>query len=67
MLGKIMLRKRYIIECINEFLKNKANLVHSQHNSIHNFIMNVYSILATYFFCKNMHEVQPVFLEDQGV
>ena len=28
MWDKIMLRKRYIIECINELLKNKANLVH---------------------------------------
>ena len=27
---KIMMRKRYIIECINELLKNKANLVHSR-------------------------------------
>ena len=40
MWDKIMLRKRYIFECINELLKNKANLVHSRHRSIHNFIMN---------------------------
>ena len=31
MWDKIMLRKRYVIECINELLKNKANLVHSRH------------------------------------
>ncbi|MDY4218546.1 MAG: transposase, partial [Prevotella sp.] len=29
MWDKIMLRKRYIIECINELLKNKANLAYS--------------------------------------
>ena len=29
MWDKIMLRKHYIIKCINELLKNKANLVHS--------------------------------------
>ena len=40
MWDKIMLRKRYIIACINELLKNKANLVHSRRRSIHNFIMN---------------------------
>ncbi|WP_315276190.1 transposase [Prevotella histicola] len=34
MWDKIMLRKRYIIECINELLKDKANLVHSRHRSI---------------------------------
>ena len=38
---KMMLRKRYIIECINELLKNKANLVHSRHRSVHNFLMNL--------------------------
>ena len=44
MWDKIMLRKRYIIECINELLKNKANLVHSRHRLIHNFIMNLCSL-----------------------
>ena len=50
MWDKIMLRKRYIIECINELLKNKANLAHSQHRSIHNFIMNLCSALTAYCF-----------------
>ena len=36
MWDKIMLRKRYIIECINDMLKNKADIVHSRHRSIHN-------------------------------
>lgn len=44
MWDKIMLRKRYIIECMNELLKNNANFVHLRHRSIHNFIMNS-------FFC----------------
>ncbi len=47
---KIMMRKRYIIECINELLKNKANLVHSRHQSIHNFSMNLCSALMAYCF-----------------
>ena len=46
MWDKMMLRKRYIIEYINELLKNKANLVHSRHRSIHNFIMNLCSALT---------------------
>ena len=50
MWDKIMLRKRYIIECINGLLKNKANLVHSRHRSIHNFIMNLCSALTAYCF-----------------
>ena len=48
MWNKIILRKRYIIECINELLKNKANLVHSRYRSIHNFIMNLCSALKAY-------------------
>ena len=47
---KLMLRKRYIIECINELLKNKANLVHSRHRSVHNFLMNLCAALAAYCF-----------------
>ena len=50
---KMMLRKRYIIECINELLKNKANLVHSRHRSVHNFLMNLCAALAAYCFFEN--------------
>ena len=63
MWDKIMLRKRYIIECINELLKNKANLVHSRHRSIHNFIMNLCSALTAYSFFENKPEALPVYVE----
>ena len=45
-----MLRKRYIIECINELLKNKANLIHSRHRSVHNFLMSLCAAWAAYCF-----------------
>lgn len=63
MWNKIMLRKRYIIECINELLKNKANMVHSRHRSIHNFIMNICSALTAYCFFENKPEALPVHVE----
>ena len=63
MWDKIMLRKRYIIECINELLKNKANLVHSRHRSIHNFIMNRCSALIAYCFFDNKPKALPVYIE----
>ena len=63
MWDKIMLRKRYIIECINELLKNKANLVHSRHRSIYNFIMNLCSALTAYCFFDNKPEALPVYVE----
>ena len=59
----IMLRKRYIIKCINELLKKKANLVHSRHQSIHNFIMNLCSALTAYCFYENKHKALPVYME----
>lgn len=63
MWDKILLRKRYIIECINELLKNKANLVHSRHRSIHNFMMNLCSALTAYCFFENKPEALPVHIE----
>ena len=62
---KIMLRKRYIIECINELLKNMANLVHSRHRPTHNFIMHLCSALATYCFFENKPDILPVAIEDK--
>lgn len=47
---KIMLRKRCIIETINDLLKNKAQLVHSRHRSVSNFLVNLVSALAAYCF-----------------
>ena len=48
---------------INELLKNKANLVHSRHRSIHNFIMNLCSALTAYCFFDNKPEALPVYVE----
>lgn len=53
---KIMLRRRCIIETINDLLKNKAQIVHSRHRSINNFIMNLISALASYCFFDNKPE-----------
>lgn len=63
MWDKIMLRKRCIIECINDLLKNKANLVHSRHRSIHNFIMNLCGALTAYSFFDNKPQALPVHIE----
>ena len=50
---KVMLRKRYVIETINDLLKNTADLVHSRHRSIHNFLMNLISAMGAYCFFDN--------------
>lgn len=53
---KIMLRKRYVIECINHLLKDKGNLVHSRHRAVNNFIMNLIAALGAYCFFDNKPE-----------
>ena len=52
----MMLRKRYIIETINDMLKNTAQVVHSRHRSVSNFIMNLISALGAYCFFDNKPE-----------
>lgn len=53
MWDKIMLRKRCSIETINDMLKNTAQLVHSRHRSVNNFIMSMIAALAAYCFFDN--------------
>lgn len=50
---RMVLRKRYIIETINDMLKNKAQIAHSRHRSVSNFIMNLISALGAYCFFDN--------------
>ncbi len=47
---KILLRKRSVIETINVELENVAQLVHSRHRSVFNFVMNLLSVLVAYSF-----------------
>jgi hypothetical protein len=47
---RIMLRKRSVIETINDELKNICEVEHTRHRSMHNFVMNLISALAAYCF-----------------
>jgi hypothetical protein len=47
---RIMLRKRSVIETINDELKNICDVEHSRHRSLHNFIMNLIAALGAYSF-----------------
>ena len=47
---RIMLRKRSVIESVNDMLKNVAQIAHSRHRSVHNFIMNLLAAMAAYSF-----------------
>jgi Transposase DDE domain len=47
---KILLRKRAIIESVNDELKNICQLQHTRHRSINGFLFNIMSVLAAYSF-----------------
>ncbi len=47
---KILLRKRSVIETINDQLKNICNIEHSRHRSFHNLINNLLAGIAAYSF-----------------
>ena len=45
---KILLRKRSVIESVNDELKNMAQVEHSRHRSVANFLTNTFAALAAY-------------------
>jgi len=47
---KILLRKRAIIECVNDFLKNICQIEHTRHRSAANFIVNLIAGMTAYSF-----------------
>lgn len=50
MSDKLLLRKRYIIETINDQLKNQSQIEHSRHRSPVNFVVNVLAGLIAYMW-----------------
>ena len=50
MTNKILLRKRAIIETVNDFLKNICHIEHTRHRSVRNFAVNLISGLVAYSF-----------------
>ena len=67
--SELLARSRYLLFkssekwTDNQLLKNKANLVHSRHRSIHNFIMSLCSALTAYRFFDNKPKALPVYVE----
>ena len=50
MQDKIALRKRALIETVNDELKNMCQIEHTRHRSFDNFITNLLSGLIAYSF-----------------
>jgi hypothetical protein len=50
LLDKILLRKRMLIETVNDQLKNICQLEHTRHRSLTNFVVNVLAALIAYTY-----------------
>ena len=50
---KIMLRKRFIIETVNDQLKSITQIEHSRHRSMHGFMLNLIGSLIAYCHKKD--------------
>jgi len=48
MIDKLLLRKRSLIETVNDQLKNIAQLKHTRHRSVNNFMVNLVAALISY-------------------
>ena len=50
LIDKIMLRKRSLIETVNDQLKNISQIEHSRHRSVWNFLVNLFAGLTAYTY-----------------
>ena len=55
---KILLRRRSIIETINDELKNICQVEHSRHRSFANFLTNLISGLLAYSFLPKKPKIK---------
>lgn len=61
---KICLRKRAIIETVNDELKNIAQIEHSRHRSFNNFIANALGAIAAYCFFEKKPAIELELIND---
>ncbi len=62
---KILLRKRALIETVNDELKNIVQTEHSRHRSFDNFIANALSAIAAYCFFEKKPAIDIEFIKDR--
>jgi hypothetical protein len=64
MMDKILLRKRSLIETVNDQLKNILQIEHTRHRSIWNFLVNLLAGLIAYTYLPSKPSLD---LEDKGL
>ena len=56
---RLLLRKRAVIESVNDFLKNICQIEHSRHRSSYNFVVNLVAGFAAYSFLPKKPSICP--------
>lgn len=57
---RIMLRKRELIESVNDELKNMCRIEHTRHRCFDNFVINMLSALAAYSFFEKKPSINTI-------
>jgi hypothetical protein len=67
---KLLLRKRSVIETVNDELKNICQVEHTRHRSLNGFLLNIISAIAAYSFFpkkpsikKDIEETNPLLID----
>lgn len=67
-MDKVYLRKRAIIESVNDVLKNTCQIEHSRHSSFDNFLGNLIAGLTAYSFLESKPSIKiQRFLPNLGI
>lgn len=64
---KILLRKRALVECVNDELKNQCQIEHTRHRSVDNFLANLISGLIAYNFLPKKPSLRTEVVDNKGL
>ncbi len=64
---KILLKKRALIECVNDELKNRCQVEHTRHRSMGNFLTNLLSGLIAYSFLPKKPSLNLEIIDDKAI
>ena len=64
---KILLRKRALVESVNDQLKNICQIEHTRHRSFENFLSNLIAGLIAYSFLPKKPSINADVVDEQRV
>ena len=64
---KILLRKRALVESVNDQLKNICQIEHTRHRSFENFLSNLIAGLIAYSFLPKKPSINADIADEQRV